>query len=180
MDIHRKLGVLEHPAKVGVLEQWANCVDGPARQLRVIAQQPKLRVLEFGVGCHGPVHTCKIARKVSDSPEYYVGIVSGRRPSPNHPVMWRHAWLIFAQKWSKWLGNVWKASGQSWDQLKSFGVGRHGPLHFWKITRKVSDSREYYVEIVSGRHPSPNRVVMHEWFYPRCSYIMMQSLSFAK
>jgi len=29
MDIHRKLRVLEQQAKVRVLEQWANCVDGP-------------------------------------------------------------------------------------------------------------------------------------------------------
>ena len=37
MDIHRKLRVLEQQAKVRVLEQWANCVDGRARQLRVLA-----------------------------------------------------------------------------------------------------------------------------------------------
>jgi len=48
MDIHRKLGVLEQRAKVdgGVLEQWANCVDGPARQLRDLEPRPKLRVLK--------------------------------------------------------------------------------------------------------------------------------------
>jgi len=45
MDIHRKLRVLEQQAKLRVLEQWANCVDGRARQLRVLEQRPKLRAL---------------------------------------------------------------------------------------------------------------------------------------
>ena len=36
----------------------------------------------------------KSPAKVSDSLEYYVGIVSGRCPSPNHPITCRHASLI--------------------------------------------------------------------------------------
>jgi len=144
-----------------------------------LRQRSKLRFLEFGVGCHGPVHTWKIARKVSDSPEYYVGIISGRRPSPNRPVTCRHAWLILLKSGrndTEMSGKHPDSTGTSSNHLE-WDVTVHCTF---EKSPEVSDSRECYVGIVSGRHPSPNLVVMHEWFYPRCSYIMMQSLSFAK
>jgi len=110
------------------------------------------------VGCHGPLHFWKIVRKVSDSREYYVGIVSGRRPSPNRLVTCRHAWLILLRSGQNdsWM-SVNRPETPGTSQTLWSGMSRSS-AHL-KIARKVSDSREYYFGIVSGRHPSPNSPV---------------------